>query len=1203
MSFLKVYLLNLNLFEPDDDGDAQEDEYQHHSNIVATRVYLLSLGVLLISVAFILWLNTETIIVTLHHPTMIEFKSMPPDAQCSCSRISIPYGEFISLHSSFHQVCSSDFVSDRWMKAVSIDMASLSYDPTDFRYVGGAQFQALAGFCYLSKTSAINSITSLDMNTYISTQVLSESVIRSQIQSTLDQFRSTAPNSLKYRLDIIGQMNKQFISGLQRNFYLQYRTDDVDPYILIDSVSYESIGEYVCDCFGFVDCYTSANIYNNTSQILLLKVPGIVTGCLPVNSMMYSTLECFYNQTCVDILASYFPTNDTFNALKLDENSRFDVNSMVKSIVDSMMVEEWTINVSYSKYYDECAPNLCTYSQVKRRDMRFILTKLLGLLGGLTLVLSFIIPSIIRFLRQPRNTLPTPKVPLHARLNQYKTLLKKVVIELNLFQQQSSNDRQVYYQRIATRIYICMLISSLTVLATYTLLSVSIYHETEFKPTSSKYIELEQKYPSSLSCQCSVISIPYSTFITMHPQFHQACSSDLVTYEWLEYTFAIGDDSYYYLGDYRLYAGSQFQTLVVFCSQAEQVVTNALDAFIQTQFVNSHVISPQIFESQFQSLIKNWQFTTTSQLLRIVKLILATTHGNGLTSGHLNIDFILDPITRKTKMMPQTYDNCSCALKESCRETMSISEYNFITNDFNIIFDIPNFFVGCFLIDSFFASTLECFYNRSCMVEIDKYMYMSQEESFHFTPLNPNLNSPNETIESLVNKLMVDYWVSNTSFTSYYEACAPLTCTYDYERRMDLFLVITTIVSIFGGLSLGLKFLLLIILQLIEYIMSGVSYATLMSFIKTFFICRDERQTTRHLHFVLIVITLSIVYLISTFTHRLVNIQVQKPSLSTYEDLAKRFPSSLQCPCSDVSMEYESFLTIEPRFHQVCSSDFVSDRWIVYLYGEGDLIERFSPTDFRYSASAQFQLLASLCRFSQGAINDTLMQLVTSDFMNANLLSVQSLNERIQSTIDEFKATIPSSYVSTLTIVRETTGSNMLLSSLITNWVIDTPTTIVHESKVHMKPLMYGECSCGVSSKCVQPSRNMHVGCYALEALLQSTLHCFYDQNCTDPTNNFQAMNVSSLGLNHFSVNATIESIVNQLMVEEYSSTIFYEKYFDQCKPSSCIYSYNDRSSVIDGITYLIGLYGGLMIVCRAVAVTIVRLLWHRTTKVTPIAI
>jgi hypothetical protein len=113
MSSLKKYLLNVNLFEPPPNSREQEDDQRRRSNIIATRVYILILIVTLSGIGLGLSLIDQTTIITIKNPTREQFEGLPMDAQCSCSRISLPYGNFTSLQTSFYQVCSSDFVTDR----------------------------------------------------------------------------------------------------------------------------------------------------------------------------------------------------------------------------------------------------------------------------------------------------------------------------------------------------------------------------------------------------------------------------------------------------------------------------------------------------------------------------------------------------------------------------------------------------------------------------------------------------------------------------------------------------------------------------------------------------------------------------------------------------------------------------------------------------------------------------------------------------------------------------------------------------------------------------------------------------------------------------------------------------------------------------------------------------------------------------------
>ena len=134
--------------------------------------------------------------------------------------------------------------------------------------------------------------------------------------------------------------------------------------------------------------------------------------------------------------------------------------------------------------------------------------------------------------------------------------------------------------------------------------------------------------------------------------------------------------------------------------------------------------------------------------------------------------------------------------------------------------------------------------------------------------------------------------------------------------------------------------------------------------------------------------------------------------------------------------------------------------------------------------------------------------------------------------------------------------------------------------------------------KCLLSYGSMLKGCYLLEALLQWPLQCLYDQQCIDPTTTFKAMNKSP---SSFSTNATVELVVSQQIVEEYSTNISYEKHFAKCFPSSCSYTYVDKNNVIDGITNLIAFYGGLVILCRVTVMIGGKIFWCWKARIMPV--
>ncbi|CAM2730546.1 unnamed protein product, partial [Rotaria socialis] len=135
---------------------------------------------------------------------------------------------------------------------------------------------------------------------------------------------------------------------------------------------------------------------------------------------------------------------------------------------------------------------------------------------------------------------------------------------------------------------------------------------------------------------------------------------------------------------------------------------------------------------------------------------------------------------------------------------------------------------------------------------------------------------------------------------------------------------------------------------------------------------------------------------------------------------------------------------------------------------------------------------------------------------------------------------------------------NGLVSAYSTNWY---PFTYRIDSgeTIYFKPQYYGSdrCNCATSATCTQPSTpfidGYLVGCTPLEALLQSTIECLYEQSCVDLLGIYLNMSLpnSSISLKknetRFSSTNTTDSIVQQMFVETCSSNVSYNQYFEQC--------------------------------------------------------
>ncbi|CAF3537959.1 unnamed protein product [Rotaria sp. Silwood1] len=70
------------------------------------------------------------------------------------------------------------------------------------------------------------------------------------------------------------------------------------------------------------------------------------------------------------------------------------------------------------------------------------------------------------------------------------------------------------------------------------------------------------------------------------------------------------------------------------------------------------------------------------------------------------------------------------------------------------------------------------------------------------------------------------------------------------------------------------------------------------------------------------------------------------------EQLENYSVNNLQCPCSDISIKYDRFITFQPTYHQICAIVFCSDLWSDNTYWKDTTF--YSFYNFQYISSVIF---------------------------------------------------------------------------------------------------------------------------------------------------------------------------------------------------------------------------------------------------------
>ena len=78
------------------------------------------------------------------------------------------------------------------------------------------------------------------------------------------------------------------------------------------------------------------------------------------------------------------------------------------------------------------------------------------------------------------------------------------------------------------------------------------------------------------------------------------------------------------------------------------------------------------------------------------------------------------------------------------------------------------------------------------------------------TPFNLSLVSrfsPNESISTLLDELFLERWQNTSSYENYDNACTLTLCGYEYEQEKSALFVSTSLLGLYGGLTVSLRLL------------------------------------------------------------------------------------------------------------------------------------------------------------------------------------------------------------------------------------------------------------------------------------------------------------------------------------------------------------------------------------------------------------
>ena len=386
-------LRTLNLFDSES-SDANIIQRERWS----TRVYLVLLCLLMLSLTIYSAQVSRTILVTRSQPTEDQFVELharyPNTLTCPCSRVAIQYREIVRSQVTFHEVCQSKFISQENIDA-SYGANVTFISPVDIRTTLSAFWQVVRSFCTLSKNTWTDVQIDFDGTLLLSPAAQPPSLVEAKVRSSLQFSLATSLSNLERNLLVtqgIIQANG-LVSASATNFHFYLVDPWDDQYSLAIQLEANSFVDG-CFCSTGSGCPRPTVVFASNGTVSPTNVPGMMFDCLPVDAAFASSFQCFYDPECLSLI--YPPTSRDGKPSPLVNPSRFARNVTLQMLLNELMIEENKTDVLYSSYYAECRPTYCSYSYSRRFHVLFMITLLVSAYGGISAILPLLIPLLIR---------------------------------------------------------------------------------------------------------------------------------------------------------------------------------------------------------------------------------------------------------------------------------------------------------------------------------------------------------------------------------------------------------------------------------------------------------------------------------------------------------------------------------------------------------------------------------------------------------------------------------------------------------------------------------------------------------------------------------------------------------------------------------------------------------------------------------------
>ena len=197
------------------------------------------------------------------------------------------------------------FVTNEWHDALTTDLDNMTYFAyiRDYRPYFPVHLQFLSGLCQHGIKHVNDTIRSFTSTFFVTSRLLSRTSFDIRISDLLKQTRATIPTAFTREIRLAQAINDEnkLLSIYQSNYRFIVHPDRTQlPTVLYTQpIIYD--GPNNCSCGLQSNCVTQAAF----TWPAYAEVKGLLIGCLPSQSLLASTLECFFDIDCIDLIRTH----------------------------------------------------------------------------------------------------------------------------------------------------------------------------------------------------------------------------------------------------------------------------------------------------------------------------------------------------------------------------------------------------------------------------------------------------------------------------------------------------------------------------------------------------------------------------------------------------------------------------------------------------------------------------------------------------------------------------------------------------------------------------------------------------------------------------------------------------------------------------------------------------------------------------------